>query len=101
MVHGLAQRAGLGGHRTAQALRRGLGTRMLETGAELPQIALVLGHELLESTRPYLRVSMIQLQEVADHCTLRQFFRWLRRASVPTSWRGVSPPWPPASVLAR
>ncbi|HEY4002903.1 MAG TPA: tyrosine-type recombinase/integrase [Candidatus Xenobia bacterium] len=51
----------------AHALRRGLGVRLLETGAGLGQISLILGHDNPKSTRAYLRASMAQFREVADN----------------------------------
>jgi site-specific recombinase XerD len=66
-IQSLASRVGVGQGRTAYALRRGLGVRLLESGAGLGQIALILGHDDTRSTRTYVRASMAQLKEVADN----------------------------------
>lgn len=66
-IERLATKAGLGRGRAGRALRRGLGVRLLESGAGLGQIALMLGHDDARSTRVYLRASMEQLKDVADN----------------------------------
>jgi integrase/recombinase XerD len=66
-VRELAAQAQLGNGRGGPALRRGLGVRLLETGAGLGQIALILGHQRPRSTRAYVRASLEQLREVADN----------------------------------
>jgi integrase/recombinase XerD len=66
-IRRLADQAGLGRHRGAQALRRAVGTRLVEHGATLPQVALMLGHDGQASARHYVRVSMAMLAEVADN----------------------------------
>lgn len=66
-VRRLAAAAGLGKGRSAHAMRRGLGTHLLERGAGAGEIALILGHQSLRSTRDYLRASMALLREVADN----------------------------------
>jgi site-specific recombinase XerD len=66
-VRRIAEHAGLGRQRGAQALRRAVGTRLVEQGATLPQVALMLGHEGMQSSRHYVRVSMAMLAEVADN----------------------------------
>jgi site-specific recombinase XerD len=65
-IRRLAKRAGLP-PRGAQALRRAVGTRLMEEGATPPQVALMLGHEGQSSIRHYIRVSMTLLAEVADN----------------------------------
>jgi integrase len=66
-VQVLAWKVGLGWGRSGYALRRGLGVRLLESGAGLGQIGLMLGHDDPRSTRVYLRASMNQLKDVADN----------------------------------
>jgi len=66
-IRELAARAGLGRERGAQAIRRAVGTRLVEQGATLGQVALMLGHGSVESSRGYVRVSMQMLAEVADN----------------------------------
>jgi site-specific recombinase XerD len=67
LLRRLIAAAGVGTRCAAHALRRGLGTHLLEQGAKPAEIALILGHESLLSTRQYLRLSMEQLREVADN----------------------------------
>lgn len=66
-IRRIAEQAGLGRHRGAQAIRRAVGTRLVERGATLGQVALMLGHCDLQSSRRYVRVSIALLAEVADN----------------------------------
>jgi integrase len=47
------------------ALRRSMGTWMLEAGVPLPTISQVLGHHDLDSTKPYLSLHYMALAECA------------------------------------
>ncbi len=63
----LAQRAGLSGRRGAHAIRRAVGTRLVEQGWGLGEVALLLGHNSIDSARVYLRISCKLLREVASN----------------------------------
>jgi len=67
VVRRRARAAGLEACSGAHSMRRGLGTHLLEQGVGLGEIALILGHESLRCTRQYVRLSMVQLREVADN----------------------------------
>jgi len=61
----LVRRAGLPGDRGAHAIRRAVGTRLVEQGWGLGEVALVLGHASIDSARIYLRISSRLLRDVA------------------------------------
>jgi site-specific recombinase XerD len=61
------ERAGLRGSRGAHAIRRAVGTRLVEQGFGIGAVAQVLGHQRLSSTRVYLRLSMELLRDVAEN----------------------------------
>ncbi|HEY4993725.1 MAG TPA: tyrosine-type recombinase/integrase [Nakamurella sp.] len=45
------------------ALRRTLGTRLIETGADLPMTAQVLGHSRIDSSKRYIALDADSLRE--------------------------------------
>lgn len=63
----LTVRAGLPGRRGAHAIRRAVGTRLVDQGWGLGEVAQVLGHRSIDSTRVYLRLSLGSLRDVADN----------------------------------
>lgn len=63
----LTRRAGLGDGRGPHAIRRAVGTRLVEQGWGLGEVAQVLGHGSIDSTRVYLRLSLRFLRDVADN----------------------------------
>lgn len=63
----LAKRAGLPGRRGAHAIRRAVGTRLVEQGWGLGEVALILGHGSIDSARVYLRISSKLLRDVASN----------------------------------
>lgn len=67
VVRRASARAGLADGRGVHAIRRAVGTRLMEGGAGAAEIALLLGHAQLATTRVYIRLSMEQLREVADN----------------------------------
>lgn len=66
-VHFRVRQAGLQGGRGAHAIRRAVGTRLVEQGLGVGEVACLLGHQRLQSTRVYLRLSMELLRDVADN----------------------------------
>jgi len=66
-LHTLVKRAGLRGGRGCHAVRRAVGTHIVESGRGLQEVALILGHQSLSSARVYLRLSMELLRDVADN----------------------------------
>jgi site-specific recombinase XerD len=64
-IHGLVTQAGLKGGRGVHAIRRAVGTRLVEQGLGLTEIACILGHASPNSGRVYLRLSMELLRDVA------------------------------------
>jgi len=64
-LRALTKRAGLPGERGAHAIRRAVGTRLVEEGWGLAEVAQILGHGSLDSPRVYLRLSTKLLQDVA------------------------------------
>jgi site-specific recombinase XerD len=66
-LHHLVAQAGLKGGRGCHALRRAVGTHLVEQGCSLEQVALVLGHKGLRSAKVYLRLSVESLREVAEN----------------------------------
>ena len=65
-LHILVKQAGLQSGRGCHAIRRAVGTRLVEQGRGLQEVALILGHSNVRSTRIYLRLSMEFLRNVAD-----------------------------------
>lgn len=66
-LHILVANAGLKGGRGAHAIRRAVGTRLVEQGLGAGAVAIVVGHENPNSVRTYLRLSIESLREVADN----------------------------------
>lgn len=63
----LVKKAGLKGGRGCHAIRRAVGTRLVENGRGLSEVAATLGHKNLKSAQVYLRLSMEFLRDVADN----------------------------------
>jgi len=63
----LAARAGLRGGRACHAIRRAVGTRLVEEGWGLGAVTQVLGHRSLRASNLYLRLSTELLRDVADN----------------------------------
>jgi integrase/recombinase XerD len=68
MVTAWLKQAGLTRRGCCHILRHTCATHMLENGADIRYIQQLLGHESLESTAIYTRVSIRQLQEVHTRC---------------------------------
>lgn len=64
-IHTLVAQAGLKGGRGVHAIRRALGTRLVEQGLGLAEVACILGHACPDSGRVYLRLSVEILRDVA------------------------------------
>lgn len=58
---GIGHRAGDG--RTFHALRRTMGTRLIETGTDLPMAAQILGHTRIDSSKRYVALDTDSLRE--------------------------------------
>ncbi|MFD9668367.1 tyrosine-type recombinase/integrase [Rhodococcus sp. NPDC059968] len=58
---GIHHKAGDG--KTFHALRRTLGTRLIETGTELPMTAQILGHSRIDSSKRYIALDTDSLRE--------------------------------------
>jgi integrase/recombinase XerD len=55
-------------HGSCHLFRHTTATLMLDAGADVRHIAEMLGHQKLETTMGYTRVSMAKLQEVHSRC---------------------------------
>lgn len=63
----LVARAGLKGNRGCHAIRRTVGTHLVEQGCGVAEVALILGHTSLQSAQVYLRLSVELLRDVTDN----------------------------------
>lgn len=69
MVRDYIRKAGIGREKGGcHVFRHACATHMLECGADIRYIQALLGHEKLDTTAIYTRVSITQLQAVHDKC---------------------------------
>jgi site-specific recombinase XerD len=62
-----AGRAGIETYRGTHGLRRMVATNMVNAGVDPKTIADVLGHERIDTTMGYMKVSLPNLRKVAAH----------------------------------
>ena len=65
-VQAAARKAGIQKHVTPHTLRHCFATHMLEEGADLRAIQVLMGHKDIEATTRYLHVSPKRLQAATD-----------------------------------
>jgi integrase/recombinase XerD len=66
VVHGYAERVGLGDRLTPHVLRHSCATHMLDHGADIRVVQELLGHASISTTQVYTKVSTERLRRVYD-----------------------------------
>jgi integrase/recombinase XerD len=84
-VHRLVKRAGLGKNGACHLFRHTMATLMLEGGADLRHVQMMLGHLHLSTTELYTHVSVRHLQEVHARTHPASKLRPLAKASTASS----------------
>ena len=68
LVQEYGKRAGLAKRVTVHGLRHACATHMIEAGADLRAVQLLLGHRQLSTTAGYIHVGMRHLKRVHARC---------------------------------
>ena len=71
-VKELARKAGIKGNVTPHSLRHACASQLLRNGASLVEVKDILGHELIESTKQYTRISINDLKAIHKQFHPRQ-----------------------------
>ena len=68
MLHATARRAGLPANVTPHTFRRSCATELLRGGANMYHVKDLLGHESLDTLKPYARLTILDLKKEHQRC---------------------------------
>ena len=72
LLHATARRAGLAANVTPHTMRRSCATELLRGGANMYQVKELLGHESLETLKPYIKLTILDLKKEHARCHPRE-----------------------------